>query len=46
MKSAIRNPTAHEPGIEWPINKQYCWDILTLISFLFRQLDKALYHKN
>ncbi|HWY36317.1 MAG TPA: TIGR02391 family protein [Nitrosopumilaceae archaeon] len=45
LMSAIRNPTAHEPAIEWPINKQDCLDILSLISFLFRQLDKATYFK-
>lgn len=40
---AIRNPTAHEPALHWPINKQDCLDILSFISFLFRQLDKAVY---
>ena len=45
IMSAIRNPTAHEPAIEWPIGKQDCMDILSLISFLYRQLDKATYFK-
>jgi uncharacterized protein (TIGR02391 family) len=45
LMSAIRNPTAHEPAIQWPISKQDCLDILSLISFLFRQLDKATYFK-
>lgn len=45
LMSAIRNPTAHEPAIEWPIDKQDCVDILSLISFLFRQLDKSAYFK-
>ena len=45
LMSAIRNPTAHEPAITWPINKQDCLDILSLISFLYRQLDKAVYFK-
>jgi|SRR6218665_178362 len=45
LMSAIRNPTAHEPAIEWPIDKQDCLDMLSLISFLFRQLDKATYFK-
>lgn len=43
LMSAIRNPTAHEPAIAWPIDKQDCLDILSLISFLYRQLDKAVY---
>lgn len=45
LMSAIRNPTAHEPAITWPISKQDCLDILSLISFLYRQLDKATYFK-
>ncbi|MDP4116800.1 MAG: TIGR02391 family protein [Bacteroidota bacterium] len=45
LMSAIRNPTAHEPAITWPIDKQDCLDILSLISFLYRQLDKAVYYK-
>jgi uncharacterized protein (TIGR02391 family) len=45
LMSAIRNPTAHEPAISWPIDKQDCLDILSLISFLYRQLDKSVYYK-
>lgn len=45
LMSAIRNPTAHEPAITWPIDKQDCLDILSLISFLYRQLDKSTYYK-
>jgi uncharacterized protein (TIGR02391 family) len=45
LMSAIRNPTAHEPALLWPIIKQDCLDILSFISFLFRQLDKATYFK-
>lgn len=45
LMSAIRNPTAHEPAITWPIDKQDCLDILSLVSFLYRQLDKAVYYK-
>ncbi|MCE6989543.1 TIGR02391 family protein [Dyadobacter sp. CY323] len=45
LMSAIRNPTAHEPAITWPISKQDCLDILSLVSFLYRQLDKATYYK-
>lgn len=37
----IRNPTAHEPKIEWPMNEQDALDILTTISFIHRKLDKT-----
>lgn len=43
LMSAIRNPTAHEPALDWPIDKEDCLDILNFISYLFRQLDKATY---
>lgn len=46
LMSAIRNPTAHEPAITWPIDKQDCLDILSLISFLYRQLDKSVFYKS
>lgn len=44
LMSAIRNPTAHEPAITLPIGKQDCLDILSFVSYLFRQLDKAVYY--
>jgi len=37
----IRNPTAHEPKIEWPMEEMDALDILTMISFIHRKLDKA-----
>ncbi|MGC9093205.1 MAG: TIGR02391 family protein [Bacteroidota bacterium] len=46
LMSAIRNPTAHEPALHWPIFKEDCLDILSFISFLFRQLDKAVYFRS
>ena len=45
LMQAIRNPTAHEPALDWPIKKQDCLDLLAFISFLFRQLDDAVYFK-
>ena len=45
LMNAIRNPTAHEPAVDWPISLPDCLDILSFISFLFRQLDKAVYSK-
>lgn len=44
LMSAIRNPTAHEPALTWPIDKDDCLEILGFISYLFRQLDKAIYY--
>lgn len=45
LMQAIRNPTAHEPALHWPISKEDCLDLLSFISFLLRQLDKAVYFK-
>jgi len=45
LMQAIRNPTAHEPAIYWPIGKQDSLDILALVSFLFRKLDAATYYR-
>lgn len=42
LMQAIRNPTAHEPAVDWPISKQDCLDILSFLSFLFRKLDDAV----
>lgn len=44
LMRAIRNPTAHEPALHWPISEPDAVDILSFISFLFRQLDKAVKH--
>jgi uncharacterized protein (TIGR02391 family) len=43
LMQAIRNPTAHEPAMDWPISRQDCLDILSFLSFLFRKLDDAVY---
>jgi uncharacterized protein (TIGR02391 family) len=43
LMSAIRNPTAHEPEIEWPITKEECLELLSFLSFLFRKLDKSVF---
>ena len=45
IMQAVRNPTAHEPAIEWPISKDDCLDILSFMSFLFKRLDEAIYYK-
>ena len=41
LMRAVRNPTAHESPLRWPINQQDATDILSLVSFLLRQYDKA-----
>lgn len=46
LMRAVRNPTSHEPAVEWPIDKQDCLDILSFISFLFRKLDEAVYYES
>lgn len=45
LMRAMRNPTAHEPALHWPITREDCLDMLSFLSFLFRQLDKAVYYK-
>ena len=42
LMQAIRNPTAHEPAVDWSIQEQDCLDVLGFVSFLFRQLDNAI----
>jgi uncharacterized protein (TIGR02391 family) len=43
LMRAIRNPTAHEPAMDWPIGQEDCLDILSFLSFLFRKLDAAVF---
>lgn len=37
----IRNPAAHNPKLEWPIDEQDALDILTLTSLVHRKLDRS-----
>jgi uncharacterized protein (TIGR02391 family) len=46
LMQAIRNPTAHEPALHWPISKEDCLDLLSFISYLLRNLDKAVYYND
>ncbi len=39
--SMFRNPTAHEPKVEWEISKQDALEILGIISYCHRRLDNA-----
>lgn len=43
LMQAVRNPTSHEPAVEWPITKVDCLDLLGFMSFLLRKLDNAVY---
>jgi len=36
LMQAIRNPTAHEPALYWPISKEDCLNLLSFISYLLR----------
>ena len=45
LMRAIRNPTAHEPAVDWPISQKDCLDILSFMSFLFRQLDESTFYE-
>lgn len=44
IMSAIRNPQAHEPALDWPITREDALDLLSFLSFLLRKLDKAVYY--
>jgi uncharacterized protein (TIGR02391 family) len=38
----VRNPTAHNPKIEWEMKEQDAIDVLTLASLVHRTLDRAI----
>jgi len=42
LYGTFRNPTAHDPKIEWEMSEQDALDILTTISLAHRKLDKAI----
>ena len=44
LMRAVRNPTAHEPAVDWPISEHDCLDILSFVSFLFRKLDDRVFY--
>jgi len=43
LMRAIRNPESHEPKLDWNISREDALDILSLISYLYRQIDKTIY---
>jgi uncharacterized protein (TIGR02391 family) len=42
MFSAFRNPTAHAPKLQWEVDEQDAFDLLTLASLLHRRIDAAV----
>ena len=44
LMRAIRNPESHEPQLDWPITREDALDILSLVSFLYRQVDKTVFY--
>lgn len=40
--AAFRNPTSHEPRVEWSMSEQDALDVLGTLSMLHRRLDGAL----
>lgn len=38
----FRNVTAHAPKIKWPIEEQDALDLLTMVSYLHRRLDRTV----
>ena len=39
---AFRNPTAHEPRVEFPLAEEDALDMLATISMVHRRLDQAV----
>ena len=44
LMRAIRNPESHEPELDWPITREDALDILSLISYLYRQVDGTVFY--
>ncbi len=42
---AVRNPTAHAPKTMWEITEQDALDVLSMVSYIHRKLDKAKANK-
>jgi len=39
---AIHNPAIHEPALDWALTREDALDLLPLISYLFRQIERAV----
>jgi len=44
LMRAIRNPESHEPELDWPIMREDALDALSLISYLYRQVDRTVFY--
>jgi uncharacterized protein (TIGR02391 family) len=42
MFGTFRNPTGHAPRVLWKVEKQDALDLLSLVSYLHRRLDRAI----
>jgi hypothetical protein len=42
LSGVFRNTIAHEPKVSWPISEQDALDLLSLVSYMHRRLDKAI----
>jgi uncharacterized protein (TIGR02391 family) len=43
LYGAVRNPQSHAPKMVWPMSEEDALDILTLVSFIHRKLDRAVF---
>lgn len=41
LYGTFRNPTAHEPKIQWPLSEADALDVLSVLSYIHRKLDAA-----
>jgi len=46
LMKAIRNPQGHEPELYWKMSREDALDVLSLISYLYRQVELTCYFKN
>ena len=45
LVQGVRNPTAHEPKLDYNIDKQVALELLGFINYLYKQVDKCTYIK-
>ena len=46
LMKGIRNSVEHEPQLDFKIDRQEALDMLSFISYLYRQIDKSVYYAN
>ncbi|WP_052402713.1 TIGR02391 family protein [Methanococcoides methylutens] len=42
LMSAIRNPQGHEPELHWKMTREDALDVLSLMSYLYRQIESTV----